>query len=90
MWLPSQHLWSKTVAHGSCGVCNKRRMTALGASGSDMLHGSAQGAVGETYNRRLLGDAILNPEHPLYLADDFKFHGEEAEYLCESIFSEPS
>ena len=58
--------------------------------GLNRLHGSVQGVVGETYNRRLLGDAIYNPEHPLYLADDYKFHGEEAEYLCDSIFSEPS
>ena len=49
-----------------------------------------QGVIGETYNRRLLGDAILNPEHPLYLADDYKFHGAEAEYLCDGIFGTPS
>ena len=54
------------------------------------MHGAVQGVIGETYNRRLLGDAILNPEHPLYLADDFKFHGQEAEYLCDTIFGQPS
>ena len=53
-------------------------------------HGPVQGVIGETYNRRLLGDAILNPEHPLYLADDYKFHGAEAEYLCDGIFGTPS
>ena len=52
-------------------------------------HGSVQGVVGETYNRQLLGDAILNPEHPLFRAEDHKFHGNETDFLSDSFFGIP-
>ena len=45
--------------------------------------------IGETYNRMLLGDAILAEDHPLYLPMDFKFHGEEAHYLIDGYFGAP-
>ncbi len=45
--------------------------------------------IGETYKRMLLGDAILAEDHPQYLPDDFKFHGEEAHYLIDGYFSAP-
>ena len=45
--------------------------------------------IGETYNRMLLGDAILAEDHPLYLPNDFKFHSEEAHYLIDGYFGAP-
>lgn len=34
-----------------------------------------QGIVGETYNRMLAGDAVNDPSSPLFLPDDYEFHG---------------
>ena len=34
-----------------------------------------QGIVGETYNRMLAGDAVQDPESPLFLPNDYAFHG---------------
>ncbi len=34
-----------------------------------------QGIVGETYNRMLAGDTVQDPESPLFLPNDYAFHG---------------
>ena len=47
-----------------------------------------QGVIGETYSRMLAGQAVQDPEHPLYLPEDFKFHGEEEEYTMDGYFGE--
>ena len=52
-------------------------------------HGFPQGIVGETYSRRLLGDAILNPEHALYQPDDYKFHGNETDFVTKGFLGAP-
>ena len=44
--------------------------------------------IGETYSRMLAGQAVLDPEHPLYLPEDFKFHGKEDEYIVDGYFGE--
>ena len=31
--------------------------------------------MGETYNRMLAGDAVQDPESPLFLPNDYAFHG---------------
>lgn len=52
---------------------------------------SAQGIVGETYARMLAGaKAVSDPEHPLYIADDFQFHGAHGaeEYAMAGYFDE--
>lgn len=54
-------------------------------------HSSAQGIVGETYNRMLVGvEALRNPESKYYLPDDYQFHGKgsEADYAVHSYFGE--
>ncbi|BDA47657.1 hypothetical protein COCOBI_10-5080 [Coccomyxa sp. Obi] len=54
-------------------------------------HGNQMhGIVGETYNRMLEGDAINDPSHPLFLADDFNFQGKgrEHHYAVDSYFGE--
>jgi len=38
----------------------------------------------------LQGEAILSPEHALYLPDDYQFHGKETDYAVESYFTEPT
>ena len=50
----------------------------------------SQGVIGQSYNRMLQGDAILKPEHSLYLPDDYQFHGNETDYIVESYFTEPT
>ncbi len=53
----------------------------------------SQGIVGETYDRLLAGaDKVANPEHPLYIADDFQFHGkyEEEQYTMAGYFDDGS
>ena len=47
-----------------------------------------QGVIGETYSRMLAGEAVQDPEHPLYLPEDFKFHGKEEEYTVDGYFGE--
>ena len=51
---------------------------------------SAQGVVGETYNRMLVGEAANDPNSEFYLPDDYVFRGKgaEADYLIDSYFSE--
>ena len=56
---------------------------------SEVVAWLLQGVIGQSYNRMLQGDAILNPEHALYLPDDYQFHGKETEYTVESYFTEP-
>ena len=49
--------------------------------------------MGETYERLLAGaDKVSDPAHPLYIADDFQFHGkyEEEQYLMASYFDDGS
>ncbi|EIE23708.1 hypothetical protein COCSUDRAFT_47405 [Coccomyxa subellipsoidea C-169] len=54
-------------------------------AGSEM-----QGIVGETYNRMLAGEAVKDPNNPLYLEDDYQFHGKgsEADYQVGGYFGE--
>lgn len=49
-----------------------------------------QGIVGETYNRMLAGDAINDAESPLYVPDDYKFHGQgpEENYATDGYFGD--
>ncbi len=49
-----------------------------------------QGIVGETYNRMLAGEAVNDPESPLFVPDDYKFHGQgpEEHYRVDSYFGE--
>jgi hypothetical protein len=56
-------------------------------------HLCAQGIVGETYERLLAGaDKVTDPEHPLYIPDDFLFHGkyEEEQYTMAGYFDDGS
>ena len=50
----------------------------------------AQGVVGETYNRMLVGEAANDPNSEFYLPDDYVFRGKgaEADYLIDGYFSE--
>lgn len=47
-----------------------------------------QGMLGETYDRLLAGDAIMDPENPLHLPDDRQWHGigNESHYKMDSYF----
>lgn len=49
-----------------------------------------QGIVGETYNRMLAGDAINDPKNPLFIPDDYEFHGQgpEDNYIVDAYFGE--
>lgn len=44
--------------------------------------------LGETYDRLLAGDAIMDPTNPLHLPDDGKWHGigNESHYKMDSYF----
>ncbi len=49
--------------------------------------------MGETYERLLAGaDKVTDPSHPLYIADDFIFHGkfEEEQYTMAGYFDDGS
>ena len=50
----------------------------------------AQGVVGETYNRMLVGEAANDPDSEFYLPDDYVFRGKgaEADYLIDGYFGE--
>ena len=50
----------------------------------------AQGIVGETYNRMLVGDAAKDPKSQYYLPDDYTFRGKGSEeaYLVDGYFGE--
>ena len=47
-----------------------------------------QGMLGETYDRLLAGDAIMDPGNPLHLPDDRQWHGigNESHYKMDSYF----
>ncbi len=47
-----------------------------------------QGIVGETYNRMLAGDAVNDPSSPLFLPDDYQFHGKVCHRPCSLLFFE--
>lgn len=44
--------------------------------------------LGETYDRLLAGDAIMDPGNPLHLPDDRQWHGigNESHYKMDSYF----
>ncbi|CAL8471897.1 g11439 [Coccomyxa elongata] len=57
------------------------------------LNNEMSGIVGETYERLLAGaDKVSDPAHPLYIADDFQFHGkyEEEQYMMAGYFDDGS
>ncbi|KAK9905758.1 hypothetical protein WJX75_005871 [Coccomyxa subellipsoidea] len=57
------------------------------------LGNEMSGIVGETYERLLAGaDKVTDPEHPLYIPDDFLFHGkyEEEQYTMAGYFDDGS
>ena len=51
---------------------------------------TAQGIVGETYNRMLAGAAMDDPDSKYYLPNDYLFHGVGAveDYMVDSYFAE--
>ena len=50
----------------------------------------AQGVIGETYNRMLLGEAVNDPSSQYFLPDDYTFHGKGSEetYIVDGYFGE--
>jgi hypothetical protein len=46
--------------------------------------------VGETYNRMLAGEALNDPQNPLFIPDDYEFHGQgpEEHYRSGAYFGE--
>ena len=50
----------------------------------------AQGVIGETYNRMLVGEAVHDPNSQYYLPDDYTFHGKgtEEDYVVDGLFGE--
>ena len=44
--------------------------------------------LGETYDRLLAGDAIMDPGNPLHLPDDHQWHGigNESHYMMDGYF----
>ena len=72
----------------SCRDCTQIVLTLHIAS--EVVTWLLQGVIGQSYNRMLQGEAILTPEHALYLPDDYQFHGKETDYAVESYFTEPT
>ena len=68
------------VAAAHAGLCKAGTILTVGVF--------VQGVIGETYSRMLAGQAVQDPEHPLYLPEDFKFHGQEEEYTVDGYFGE--
>lgn len=50
----------------------------------------AQGVIGETYNRMLVGEAVHDPNSKYFLPDDYTFHGKgtEEDYVVDGLFGE--
>ena len=74
-------------------ACVRQHSRQGSRNGSDRLavYCAAQGIIGETYNRMLMGpDALSNPASPAYLPDDMQFYGQgaEATYAVAAYFSE--